>query len=74
MLYNFQYKKDYIFQNKSLINNIGLDGLGRNYGISDEFITYHSESKKIDFETILKNRKIQYKQDNSLIKLYKYFY
>ncbi len=32
------------------------------------------DSKKIDFKTILKNQNIQYKQDKSLIKLYKYFY
>ncbi len=32
------------------------------------------DSKKIDFKTILKNQKIQYKQDKSLIKFYKYFY
>ena len=74
MLYNFFHKKDYIFPTKSLIKNIGFDGSGINCGISDKFITYHTESKKIDFRTILKNKKIQYKQDNSLIKLYKYFY
>ena len=74
MLYNFIHKKDYIFPTKSLIKNIGFDGSGINCGISDKFITYHTESKKIDFKTILKNQKIQYKQDNSLIKLYKYFY
>lgn len=74
MLYNFLNIKNYIFPNKLLIKNIGFDVLGINCDISDKFIVCHTESKVLDFKTILKNQKIQYKQDNSLIKLYKYFY